>query len=152
MSLPDSLRTRRPRGGFLQGHDGVEIGTPGWAADWLLRQTNLGKRRVELRGNDPAIDDWLAELTYCATAWRAARASGPASANGSSVEAVPEVQRTSISTAPFSVGQAAAVIGVSTRAVRLAATQGRLRAHKIDGRWLIERDDARAFRDGRAAA
>lgn len=143
-------RTRQPPSAYLAGLDGIECATPGWAADWLLRQTNLAQQRIALRGVDPIVDDWLAALTYTANAWRT---SASPSESGSSLACVPEVERTSscVGAGVLGTARTADLIGITVRAVCLAISEGRLPARKVDGRWLIDIEDAREFRDRRAA-
>ena len=135
-------RTRRPAGAYLLGLDGPGMWLPGWGADWLERQTNVGERRIAQRGVDPIVDDVLIAVRESAMRWRAA---SDLNADFGSYEApTAEVVRRSVGEL---LGSKAAgdLVGKSDRAVRLACAEGRLAHQIVDGRYVISRDDILAY-------
>lgn len=144
-------RVRYPAGSRVHGVDGPVCVLPAWVCLWLEQQTNLPQRRAALRGIDPAVDDALVSIRLAAMRVPKAATSAAASDSGSSVDLGAEVTGPLSGAAPLGVGQAAALAGVTARAVRLACDEGRLKANKIDGRWLIDPADLDRFRDRRAA-
>lgn len=140
---------RRPPGAYVHGLDGPCVVIPGWVADWLLRQTNLDRRRVELRGTDRAVDDVLVAVRECALRWRDA-GSAAGAVDGTSLDGDAEPTSGLAMSGQLSTGQVAAALGMTARAVRKAITEGRLPAQNADGRWLIDQNAVDEFRRHRA--
>jgi hypothetical protein len=147
---PESPRTRRPAREYIAGIDGPSVLVPGWAADWLERQTNLPHVRVGLRGIDPAVDEVLLAIRYVAIQYRQDASSAASSVSGTSVDVDPEPEP-ALELTHLGVSAAAALIGMSARAVRRAIAEERLAAQQIDGRYLIDRTDALNYRPRNAA-
>ncbi len=115
---------------------------PPWAAAWLERSTNLAVRRIAARGQDPGLDHVLNVIRYAASL-DPGFGSAPGSDHGTSApvlaEPVPTLEL------PLETVQAAALLGVTSRAVRRAIAEGRLPANRVGGRWLIARDDVARY-------
>jgi excisionase family DNA binding protein len=107
-----------------------------------MRYGGLERLRTEVRGNDGEVDSVLVALAVAAHHWRA-------SATGSTVAPEPEVAARS---AWVSTTQAADLLDISSRAVRLAIDEQRLPAERVDGRWRIAREEVEHYRAGRRAA
>ncbi len=133
---------RRPAAYYLHGLDGLSIDVPGWFARWLEVHTDLDRQRVNRRGMDPGADEVLVALHYLAV-----HASAHTSNPGSTRPPAPEVPQD----LPLTVSELAEQVGITGRAVRHAITGGRLPAHRVADRWLIDRADAETYRRTRAA-
>ncbi len=128
----------RPAEHYIHGGNVI---VPERVAAWLLRYTNLDRARTTMRGADPEVDAVLMALRYGGIHWRD-------SVTGSVKAPEPEVA------APcqwMSTTQAADLLQITSRAVRLAITGQRLKADQIDGRWRIAREDVEHYRAARAA-
>ena len=88
-------------------------------AAWIELHTGLTALRVRVRGTDLVISRELEEVRRAAMLWRA-------SATGSPVASKAEVSATSEEW--FKIGQAADLIGVTDRAIRMAWISGRLQS------------------------
>jgi len=136
----------RPAGAYVHGVDGPVAIVTGRAAAWLLLHLDLASHRIEVRGRDPELDAVLGAITYAGNHWRATSATsaprGSILANDPE-PAAPSVEMTSL--------QAAELLGITTRAVRLACAAGRLPSTQTDGCWRITTDDLDAYRRSRAA-
>lgn len=137
------MKTRRPAGAYLLGLDGVGAEIPGWACDWLERQTNLHQQRVNLRGIDPSVDEVLQAIRYAAMSWRGSESG---SASGTSLPDSPELAPLSEVSSLLDTATAGGLIGISDRAVRKAIRSGRLHGQQIGGRWMVTREDAERYR------
>ncbi len=145
---PERSPSLRPTGAYVHGIDGAPVVVvSARVAAWLLVHTDLARHRVDVRGTDPEVDAQLGALTYVGNLWRTAT-SATSAATGSGLVEVPEV---AASSGFMSSTEAADLLGVTDRAVRLACTGGRLPAARIDGRWQISRDDFDTYRRTRAA-
>lgn len=145
MSAP---RPRRYAREYLHGIEGPVVVLPGWFVDWLERNSNIGQVRVHARGTDPAVDELLLATRHAAMQWRTT--SEPASDTGSKPAPVSEVAP-SLTREWLTVAQAAGLIGITDRAVRLAITERRLPATRSGRAWQIERSDVNDYRAQRAA-
>ncbi len=136
---------RRPAAFYLHALDaGPVVVVPAWFARWLELNTDLGRQRINRRGQDPAVDEVLVALHYAATH---AAASDRTSVAGSKRLPEPALPQDLY----MSVSEVAESVGVSGRAIRLAITAGRLPAHRVADRWLIDKVDADNYRRTRAA-
>ncbi|WP_030543102.1 helix-turn-helix domain-containing protein [Streptomyces albus] len=131
----------RPPTAYLHGHDGGPVVlVPARIAAQLDKLLSLRQLRTSVRGQDAELDSVLVALATAAAAWRT-------SATGSPLAPVPEA-------APpcpwLSTTEAAAVLGITDRAVRLACETGRLDAEHVGGRWRVSREAA-AHYQARAA-
>lgn len=133
----------KPPGAYLHG-DGPAcvVIVPARVAAWLATRTNLRNVRISARGTDPEVYAVLHDLHRAALAWRT-------SAAGSVDAPVPEEPRPS---EWGSTTQAAGLLGITDRAVRLAVREGRLPAQQVAGRWRVTREDVEHYRAARAAA
>lgn len=128
----------RPPGGYLTG-PGVFL--PARICAALERVADLPRVRVQHRGLDAELDTVLGDIRTAAARWRA-------TATGSPQAPPPEVGALS---GWLSTTQAADLLGITDRAVRLAITEHRLNAEQVDGRWRITRENVEHFRAARAA-
>ena len=134
---------RRPAANYVHGLDGPTVVMPAWFARWLELHTDLDRQRVNRRGMDPAVDEVLVALHYLALHAASTHTSAP----GSTRPPAPEVPQD----LPVTVSELAERVGITGRAVRHAITAGRLPAHRVADRWLIDRADAETYRRTRAA-
>lgn len=124
-------------------HGGGEVVVvPARVAAWLLKYAHLDELRSQVRGADPEVDNALVALAVSGKYWLA-------SATGSPRAPTAEVVAPSML---MSTSQAADSLGITARAVRLAIGEERLPAERVDGRWLITRDEVEHYRAGRQAA
>ncbi|WP_171467684.1 helix-turn-helix domain-containing protein [Cellulosimicrobium sp. 72-3] len=128
--------------GYLVGTQGPAVMVPARVAAWLEVRAGLSSVRAKARGTDPEVDAVLFALRMAGLAWRT-------SATGSEVEPEPEVPRESSQW--LSTGQAAELLGITDRAVRLAIREGRLDAEQVAGRYRISRPNFEHYRAARAA-
>ncbi len=137
-ALAGTPQERRPASSYLV-HAG-DVLVPGWFVAWLDAQVDLQRLRIRARDVGPQHVEVVAALLY----------SSAATSGGGRKPLVtsPEV------TAPLetmSASQAAALLGITPRAVRLACSQQRLAAQPVDGAWRITRTDLETYRAQRAA-
>lgn len=133
----------RPPAAYVHGLDGAVVVVTARTAAWLERHADLRRLRTEVRGTDPEVDAVLVALGVAAASWSAS-AVGSVRAPAPEVAAESEVR--------LSTSSAADLLGVTDRAVRLACKGGRLRAERVGGRWLIDREDVEHFRAARRVA
>ena len=129
----------------MHGWDGPVIVVSPRVAAWLVVHTDLAPHRIAERGNDPEVDAVLLAITRVGNAWRTSATSAP---SGSQKAPEPEVAPLS---KVMSSSEAAEVLGVTDRAVRLACEAGRLPATRTARRWQITRTDLDTYRRDRAA-
>ena len=125
----------------LIGTAGPAVIVPGRVAAILDRQCRLTDLRVRTRGVDPEATAVLEALHVAALAWRS---------SSTGTEAAPEPEPATRSEWMGS-GQAADLLGVTSRAVRKAIADGRLAAVEVGGRYRISREDVEHYRASRAA-
>lgn len=135
------MTTPRPASAYVHGVGAPVVVVPGRVAALLDNLLDLTRLRVEVRGQDAELDAVLVALRVAAANWRT-------TATGSPHPPAPEAATRSTW---LSTAQAADILGVTDRAVRLAITEHRLNAQQIDGRWRISREDLEHFRAARAA-
>src|SRR5687768_15452256 len=129
--------------------DGPAAVVPARVAAWLERRFDLDRVRIEMRGQDPQLDGVLNALHAVACQWDpAGAASVSTSADGSPVAPLAEVPPASTSMGTPEVAQLA---DVTTRAVRLAASQGRLRGRRVGGQWVFDMEDVAFWVTSRSA-
>jgi excisionase family DNA binding protein len=131
-----------PRSAFLIGTAGPSVIVPGRLAAMLEARCDLSGLRTRIRGLDPEASAVLESLHVAALMWRT-------SSTGSSVAPAAEV---AASSTWLSTTQAAAVAGVTPRAVRLAAEEGRLEAVQVGKAWRVSREDLAHWQAARQAA
>lgn len=121
------------------------VNVPARVAAILVSSGGLGDFARRVRGQDPEVDAVLAAMTGEALAWtRAAR-----SRHGH--DATPDQTPGSARQQGLSTGQAATVIGCSTRTVQRLVDEGRLPAELVGGRYVVTPEDAEHHRAARAA-
>ena len=140
--------SRRESREYLVGVDGIGVEVPGWAADWLERQTDLAKQRIAARGVDPALDEVLLAIRRAAVMSRSDSSADPGADLGTTAAGGTALLRTS---GQLTVNEAAGLIGIQRRAVRKACTEGRLPAVMVGSQWLIQREDAANYQRRRTA-
>ncbi|MGB7236891.1 MAG: helix-turn-helix domain-containing protein [Rhodococcus sp. (in: high G+C Gram-positive bacteria)] len=114
--------------------DGRIVIVPVRAAQWIDKA--LRSKGVN-RSGDPEVDAVLIAL-------RLAALQCSSTANGPNTVAQ-QSDSTDLSQW-LSSSEAAVEAGVGERSIRKAIATGRLDAHDINGRWLINRDDAKNYR------
>lgn len=132
----------KPPGWHIVGLHGPSVEIPGRVAAWLESKLDLRRVRTDVRGIDPEVDSVLADLHRVALVWRA-------SATGSATTPPPEATPL---LGWMSTTQAASLLKITDRAVRLAIQEHRLPAQQLAGRWRITREDVEHYRAARKAA
>ena len=108
----------------------------------LLAFPGLDAYQRQHRGADADLDRAISKLRLASAAFR----SGAGSALGTFRTEPPEpVPR---SDGRLTTGQAASLLGVTSRAVTKAITEGRLPAERSGSRWLIDADNVTLYRAG----
>lgn len=125
----------------LLGVDGPAVLVPARIAALLEAKANLSALRVRTRGVDPEATDVLEALHVAAMSWRG-------SACGTEVAA--EAEPAALSESWVTTGEAADLVGISSRAIRKAIAEQRLPATEDGGRHRISREDVEHFRAARA--
>ena len=127
----------RPAEAFVHGDQAVIRGT---MARKLLERGNFAAYTANSYGDDPEFDTMLRALRIAA----ARRTSDLTSDRGSDSAATPEVAPSLA--AVINAMQAADLLGVTDRAIRLAIVGGKLPAQQVGGRWQINREDVERYR------
>ncbi len=135
---------RRPWPAFIHNSDVVVV--PAAVCAFLVLHGDLARLRIRARGDDPATDAVLVALTVAGNRWRTSAAP---SVRGSALAVEAEPASPS---AYMSTGQAADALNLTQRGVRLACTEGRIPATRIDGRWQLDPAAVATYRRNRAAA
>jgi hypothetical protein len=134
----------RPHEGTMQPnrflHGDITI-VPARIASLLVRHSNLQELRTRARGVDPEFAAVLIALQHSAMTWRASATGTP-----EAPEREAEQRSKWVGTA-----QAATILGITSRGVRLAIQEGRLPAQTVNGRWQISREDIAHHKAGRTA-
>jgi excisionase family DNA binding protein len=128
---------QRPPGHYLHGQDGMVVVLPGRIAALLEQHAGLNRFRIEIRGRDPELDAVLLDLRLAALAWRT-------SATGTKEDVRPEPAASWLSTT-----EAAARVGVTSRAIRRAIAEQRITATRVGRSWRIARTDHEHYRANR---
>ena len=112
-----------------------------WAAAYFLcRQLPVEELVREVRGAQPTLDRAFRDLLLAARLF----AEDPrTSADGSSSAPTAEVQSESKND-EIGTSEAAGILDISTRAVRLGLEEGRLPGELVAGRWRMRRSDIEA--------
>ncbi|PJJ58573.1 excisionase family DNA binding protein [Mumia flava] len=135
--VPAMTGRRNPH---LVGFEGPAVVVPARVAAVLERYADLTSLRVRTRGVDPEASAVLEALRAAAMSWRA-------SATGSAGDT--EAEPGTDSQQWLSTTEAARVIGVSSRAIRMAIARGGIPAQSVGDRYRISREDVEHFRAGR---
>ncbi len=109
----------------------------------LLDRLALDDLRKRERGAVPELDALLLAIHLAGLSYETNRS---ASAPGTLLDNTPEPVAQSTA---CGVSEAADRLAISTRAVRQAATEGRLTGQLVSGRWLFEPSNIEAFRAAR---
>lgn len=133
---------QRPPQAYVHGIGGPVVVIPARVCAWLERHAQLNEVRIRERGTDPEVDAVLVALRLAALTWRT-------TATGTPVAAKPEAP-TDLNQW-LSTTQAADILYITDRAVRLAIKEGRLPATLLNGRWRITREDIQHFAAAKAA-
>ena len=136
-------RDPRPAEAFVHGDIALVRGA---MAHKLLERGDFKTWTANHYGDDPEFDTMLRALRMAA----ARRTSDATSALGSESAAQPEVTPQLASV--INAMQAAALLGVTDRAVRLAIAGGKLPAQQVGRRWQIDRNDVERYRASRRTA
>ena len=140
----------KPPGGYKFGSAGqAVVVVPARICAWLARRTNLSEVRVRVRGVDPEVYAVLHDMHRAALEWAASHDEPASAPKGSRAGKFAEVAPPSkwVGTA-----QAASVLQITPRAVRLAIEEGRLPAKREGRTWKVRRTDLEHFRSARRAA
>lgn len=133
---------QRQPAAYVHGVGSPVVVLPGRVCAWLERYAKLNEVRIQNRGVDAEVDAVLVAVRVAALAWRDA-------ATGSPVAAKPEVAADLNQW--LSTTQAADILYITDRAVRLAISEKRLPATQVNGRWRITREDVQHFAAAKAA-
>jgi excisionase family DNA binding protein len=133
--------TERTPAHYLHG-DVVIV--PARIANLLRRHAGLDDLRIRARGADGEFYCVLTALHIASLQWRD-------SAIGTTEAPKAELGPDSNKRQWMTTGQAAAVIGVTDRAIRKAIATGHLEASNVDGRWRISVEDLAHYKAARAA-
>lgn len=134
----------RPAGAYVHGLTGpVAIVSGRVAAKLLQIAPTLEKYPAAHRGEDIEFDAQLLALRAAARHYTANACSAAGSDSGSEVALTMPAARGF--TSLVGTAEAARLLDVSDRAVRLAITRGRLRAARCGGSWQLDRDDIAAY-------
>jgi hypothetical protein len=130
--------------------DGPAVVVPARIAYLFEKHFELERLRREWHGRDHELDvvllSWHAvALQYVDTA----RAT--ASGNGSSMASTAEAAAPSEVVAAVDSSEVARAAGITSRAVRLAAEEGRLPGKRVAGRWWFTPEDVAAWQAARAS-
>lgn len=136
-----SVIPRQPAA-YVHGVGGPVVVIPARVCAWLERHAELNEVRIRERGADQEVDAVLVAIRLAALTWRT-------SATGTAVAAKPEANADLNQW--LSTTQAADILYITDRAVRLAIKEGRLKATNVDGRWRITREDIAHFNAAKAA-
>lgn len=131
----------RPPESYIHGVTAPIVIVPARVATWLERYAGLNDLRIRARGNDPEVDSVLQAMHRAALHWRT-------TVTGSDQAPAPEEPAQS---KWMGTQEAAAALGITDRAVRLAITQKRLHATNLHGRWRITPEDIEHFKAAKAA-
>jgi len=135
----------------LHGLDGPVVVVPARVAALLCRDGGLDRWKGQVRGADAELDAVLVALTAASAAWRSRAASAVATECGILLDdagtAGPPSEHVETR---WSSRDAAAVVGVSERAIRSAAAGGRLRGERVGAAWTFDRDEVMHFKERRA--
>lgn len=132
------MNAPKPAGGYR--FEGTVVLVPARVAAWLARYTELSKVRIASRGTDPEVYAVLHDLHRAALEWRTSSTGSPRAAIAEEAAPLSWVGTT----------QAAQLLGITPRAVRLAIAETRLPARQIAGRWRIAREDIVQYKAARA--
>jgi len=133
----------RPAEAFVHGDNAIVRAD---MAHKLLERGGFKNWTANHYGDDPEFDTILRALRIAA----ARRTSDLTSDRGSKSAAQPEVAPQLA--AVINAMQAADLLGVTDRAIRLAIAGGKLPAQQVDGRWQINRQDVERYRATRRTA
>lgn len=133
---------QRPPAAYVHGVGAPVVVIPARVCAWLERHAGLNEVRIRERGSDAEVDAVLVAVRLAALTWRT-------TATGSPLAAKPEAP-TDLNQW-LSTSQAADIIYITDRAVRLAIREGRLPATLLNGRWRITREDIQHFAAAKAA-
>lgn len=134
--------SRWPPEHYVHGVDAPVVVVPGRVARRLVQRFQLDRYHVQHRGEDPELDAVIVALRVAGLRW-------VTSAVGK------ETRQDPVGEAPskwLTATEAAELVGVSARAARLAAHEGRIPAEKFGGQWQISREDAEHWKASRRAA
>ena len=113
-----------------------------WAAAFFLcRELPVERLAREVRGAQPTLDRAFRDLLLAAQLFSDGRG---ASDSGSSRAPAAEAPPSSIYDDEIGTGEAADLLAITDRAVRLALKAGRLPGRYVDGRWRLRRRDVLA--------
>ncbi len=133
---------QRPPTAYIHGVGAPVVVIPARVCAWLERHARLNEVRIRERGADAEVDAVLVALRLAALTWRT-------TATGSPVAAKPEA--TADLNQWLSTTQAADILYITDRAVRLAIAEKRLPATQVNGRYRIAREDIQHFAAAKAA-
>lgn len=129
----------RPIESYVHGLSGPLGLIEGPEAVALLRYCDLGQYLREHRGVNPHLDRAIGKLRLVSAAYRGT--------NGGTSRAEPQ-EPAQLSDRRLNTQQAAALFGVTPRAITKAINEGRLAAEWFAGRWVIDLDHVRTQTNG----
>lgn len=131
--------------------DGPVVVVPARAALLLEKALKLDDFRMQHRGRDDQVDAVLTAWHAVAMQYVDEARDAATSRIGSSLAPASEVPAPLESVVLLGASEVARDVGVTTRAVTLAANGGRLRGELFGGRWWFRPEDVRAWAETRAA-
>ncbi|WP_396939601.1 helix-turn-helix domain-containing protein [Mycolicibacterium sp.] len=130
----------RPAEHLVFGLSGPAVVVDGRVCAILSRVLKLDRLRMEVRGQDPQLDQTLVAIRLAAIA---SRSSAPGTTSAPQSEPVSGSRGQLNDTVNTST--AATILGITDRAIRKSIAEKRLPATKIDGRYRINREDLATF-------
>lgn len=106
----------------------------------LLAFPGLDAYQRQHRGADAHLDRAVAKLRLASAAYRSGAGCAVATSPAEPAQLVPP------SGGVLTTGQVASLSGVTRSAVTRAIREGRLRAERVAGRWLIDAENAARYR------
>jgi excisionase family DNA binding protein len=140
MASPSEDRFR-PAEHLVYGLDGPGVFVDGTVCALLNKILGLDKIRAQVRGQNALLDQTLVAIRLAGIASYKVPVAEPNSAP--QPEPVPQSKQHHEDT--IGTTAAAAILGISDRAVRKAITEKRLPATCLDGRYRITRQDLRTY-------
>lgn len=133
---------------MIVGDEGPAVVLSAETAYWLERICKVSSLRQRLRdGSHQRVSVELLELRRVAMSFDPTRLPATAEVGSGSAEVAAGLE----SREWLSVGEAADLLGIGERAVRLACSQDRLDAEQVGGRWRITRQALEDFKATRVA-
>lgn len=130
----------RPAEHYVHGAGaGTVVVVPARVAALLERYAGLADFRIKTRGRDGELDHVLVALHYAALSWREASSARSGTPN-------PEPPEPARESRWMTTAQVASRLGITSRAVRKAISDGRLHGELDGSSWRINAEDFAHYR------